>query len=63
MYSPTSAECQLVPQAVSTIRSIDRNCCGVRFRPPNTAVASSRSSRPRIAASTVSGCSKISLSM
>ena len=43
------AACQLVPQAVSTIRSIDRNCCGVRFSPPNTAVASSRSSRPRMA--------------
>ena len=48
-YSPTSAACQLVPQAVSTIRSIGRSCCGVRFRPPNTAVAWSRSSRPRIA--------------
>ena len=23
MYSPTRAECQLVPQAVSTMRSID----------------------------------------
>ena len=50
MYSPTRAECQLVPQAVRTIRSIIRSCCGVRFRPPKTAVASSRFSRPRMAA-------------
>ena len=39
------------------------SCFGVRFSPPNTAVASSRDRRPRIAAEIVSGCSWISLSM
>ena len=40
-----------------------RNSAGVMFRPPNFAVASFRSMRPRKAFSTVRGCSKISLSM
>ena len=34
-----------------------------RFRPPKTAVASARRSRPRQASTTVSGCSRISLIM
>ena len=40
-YSPTSAACQLVPQAVRMIRLMPRSCCGVRFSPPNLALASS----------------------
>src|SRR5205814_1644440 len=47
-YSPTSAACQLVPQAVRIMRLIPRSCCGVRFRPPNLAVPSSSLRRPRI---------------
>jgi hypothetical protein len=56
-YSPTSAACQLVPQPVSTMRLIRWSCRGVRFRPPKTAVASSRERRPRMVARIVSGCS------
>ena len=54
---------QLVPHAVKINRFTCRSCCGVKFNPPNTAVASSESRRPRIAFCNVSGCSKISLSM
>ena len=49
-YSPTSAACQLVPQAVSRIRSTERSCCGVRFKPPKCGRGRRRrSSRPRMA--------------
>ena len=57
------AACQLVPQAVMMMRLTARSCCGVRLKPPNFDVAASRSSRPRMAFSIDSGCSKISLSM
>jgi len=52
-----------VYEARSMIRRTLRNCCGVRFNPPNLALAASKSIRPRMALATDSGCSKISLSM
>jgi hypothetical protein len=49
--------------AAMTMRSILAQFPGVMFKPPNFAVAPSKSTRPRKAFSTVRGCSKISLSM
>ena len=46
------------------MRLTERSCCGVRFRPPNTAVASSQAQAGRAWRCRIdSGCSKISLSM
>jgi len=46
-----------------TTRSIARSSAVDMFKPPNRAIAASKSIRPRSAFRTVCGCSKISLSM
>jgi hypothetical protein len=63
IISPIRAECQLVPHAVMMMLSIPRSWSCDRLMPPSFDVPSSRISRPRIVFSSVSGCSKISLSM
>ena len=63
MYSPISAECHDVPQAVMTIRSTCLNSSSLRLRPETREVPSSSRRWPRSVLQRLSGCSQISLSM
>ncbi len=63
MYSPRSAACQLVPQAMMTIRVIFASSSSLSVMPPKRAIPSSSISRPLITSRRESGCSKISFIM
>ena len=63
MYSPTSAACHDVPQAVRMSRRALSSRPMMFCRPPSFTSPSSTSNRPRMALRIVSGCSWISFSM
>jgi hypothetical protein len=63
MYSPISAECHEVPQAVMMMRSTCLSWSSLRLRPLTRAVPSSSSRWPRSVLQRLSGCSQISFSM